>query len=95
MLVDEEGLRTGRLTLVECNTNGEIGYSIYVRRFKMRFPLLDISVLGKQPPTMRRNPLYFVGLNQFYYQNFYSDRWLVGPKLYLSLPLTPRISILP
>ncbi|KAL4879770.1 hypothetical protein BJY04DRAFT_89372 [Aspergillus karnatakaensis] len=47
MFVDEEGLRTGRLSLVEFKQNGEIGNSILIRPYNMRWLYLNLFVLGK------------------------------------------------
>lgn len=40
MLVDEEGLKTGRLTLVEYEINGAVKDSIYIRPFNMQMPYM-------------------------------------------------------
>jgi hypothetical protein len=47
MLVDEEGLRTGRLTLVEYEINGTVKDTLHVRPFNMRMPHMYASTLGK------------------------------------------------
>jgi hypothetical protein len=47
MIVDQEGLKTGRLTLVEFALNGSIKHSTLIRPFNM-FPLsLDLFVNGR------------------------------------------------
>lgn len=40
MLVDEQGLKTGRLTLVEYEINGTVKGSIHIRPFDIRIPYL-------------------------------------------------------
>jgi hypothetical protein len=47
MLVDEEGLRTGRLTMVEYELNGTVNDTLKIRPFNMRMPYMYASVLGK------------------------------------------------
>jgi hypothetical protein len=47
MLVDEEGLRTGRLTMVEYEINGTIKDTLHIRPFNMRMPYIYASTLGK------------------------------------------------
>ncbi|KAJ5443400.1 uncharacterized protein N7458_007272 [Penicillium daleae] len=47
MLVDEEGLRTGRLTMVEYEINGTVKDTLHIRPFNMRMPYINASTLGK------------------------------------------------
>lgn len=47
MLVDEEGLRTGRLALVEYEINGTVEDALHIRPFNMRMPHIYASTLGK------------------------------------------------
>lgn len=47
MLVDEEGLRTGRLTMVEYEINGTVKDTLHIRPFNMRMPYTYASTLGK------------------------------------------------
>ncbi|KAL4901081.1 hypothetical protein BDW74DRAFT_182180 [Aspergillus multicolor] len=44
ILVDEEGLRTGRLSLVQFHQNGTVEGIIQIRPFNMRWPYLDLTV---------------------------------------------------
>lgn len=53
MLVDEEGLKTGRFTMVDYENNGSVKDSILVRPFNMRMPYMSASVLGKRLPDIR------------------------------------------
>lgn len=53
MLVNEEGLKTGSLTMVEYENNGSVKDSILVRPFNMRMPYMSVSVLGKRSPDIR------------------------------------------
>lgn len=46
MLVDEEGLRTGRLTMVEYEINGSVKDAIHIRPFNMQMPYLKAFELG-------------------------------------------------
>ncbi|KAJ9316147.1 hypothetical protein DTO271D3_3723 [Paecilomyces variotii] len=41
MLVDEEGLRNGRLTMVEYEINGAVKDAIHIRPFNMRMPYIN------------------------------------------------------
>ncbi|KAJ6103223.1 hypothetical protein N7486_005650 [Penicillium sp. IBT 16267x] len=43
MLVDEEGLRNGRLTMVEYEINGAVNDAIHIRPFNMRMPYISAS----------------------------------------------------
>lgn len=47
ILVDEEGLRTGRLTMVEYEINGTVKDTLHIRPFNMRMPYIHASTLGK------------------------------------------------
>lgn len=47
MLVIEEGLRTGRLTMVEYEINGTVKDTLHIRPFNMRMPYINASTLGK------------------------------------------------
>lgn len=47
MLVDEDGLKTGRLALTVFTCNGEFEESLLIRPFNMRTPYLWFSTLGK------------------------------------------------
>jgi hypothetical protein len=53
LLVDEEGLRTGRLSLVQFAQNGKVEDFIPVRPFNMRFPILDLTVHMKDLEDIR------------------------------------------
>ncbi|KAL2828176.1 hypothetical protein BDW59DRAFT_51263 [Aspergillus cavernicola] len=53
LLVDEEGLRTGRLSLVQFAQNGTVRDFIPVRPFNMRFPFLDLTVHMKKLEDIR------------------------------------------
>ncbi|KAL5335953.1 hypothetical protein BJX70DRAFT_401142 [Aspergillus crustosus] len=55
LLVDEEGLRTGRLSLVEFAKSGSIRDSMLVCPFIMFFPFLDLTVHMKE---LERNSTY-------------------------------------
>ncbi|PKX89657.1 uncharacterized protein P174DRAFT_515710 [Aspergillus novofumigatus IBT 16806] len=46
-LVDEEGLRTGRLSLTAFRTNGDVEDSVLIRPFNMHKPYLQYGTLGK------------------------------------------------
>ncbi|GAQ03702.1 hypothetical protein ALT_1023 [Aspergillus lentulus] len=46
-LVDEEGLRTGRLSLTSFMANGDVEDSILIRPFNMHKPYLQYGTLGK------------------------------------------------
>lgn len=56
MLVDEEGLRTGRLTMVEYEINGTVKDTLRIRPFNMRMPSTYASVLGKGLDDIRHVP---------------------------------------
>ncbi|KAL4966730.1 uncharacterized protein BDV14DRAFT_198538 [Aspergillus stella-maris] len=47
-LIDQEGLGTGRLSLVEFNQNGTVKHAIPIRPFNMRWPYMDLTVNGKE-----------------------------------------------
>ncbi|KAJ6107423.1 hypothetical protein N7523_008746 [Penicillium sp. IBT 18751x] len=47
ILVDEDGLRTGRLTMVEYEINGTVKDTLHIRPFNMRWPHIYASTLGK------------------------------------------------
>jgi hypothetical protein len=53
MLVDEEGLRTGRLTMVEYELNGTVKETLHIRPFNMRWPYTYASTLGKDLDEVR------------------------------------------
>lgn len=46
-LVDEEGLRTGRLSLTAFRANGDVEDSVLIRPFNMHKPYLQYGTLGK------------------------------------------------
>ncbi|KAJ5665112.1 uncharacterized protein N7477_007560 [Penicillium maclennaniae] len=56
ILVDEEGLRTGRLTMVEYEINGTVKDSLHIRPFNMRMPYIYASTLGKGLDEIRHVP---------------------------------------
>ncbi|KAF3398494.1 hypothetical protein F1880_005764 [Penicillium rolfsii] len=53
MLVDEEGLRTGRLTMVEYEINGTVKDTPHIHPFNMRVPYMNASTLRKDLDEIR------------------------------------------
>lgn len=53
MLVDEDGSKTGRLTMVDCGINGAVTDSTLIHPFNTRWIYLDTFVHGKRVEGLR------------------------------------------